>query len=308
MPNGAYIGITCLPRIKGAEIMKTEDMRIGVHVSIAQGLHRAFARGGEIGCTVIQIFTRNATQWHANALDTPTVERFLQERARTRMPVLAHAPYLINPASPDAALFERSVVALREELERTELLGIGGLVVHPGAHKGSGVDAGLDRVALALNRVLKDCPGYRSAILLENTAGQGTGVGHRLEHLGGIIDRSVQPERLGVCFDTCHAHAAGYDLTSEPAYHDLFEEFDRAIGLSRLQVLHLNDCKKGLGEKVDRHEHIGLGTMGIESFRLLMNDPRFSALPKILETPKLREGKDMDRVNLSVIRSLVEEV
>ncbi len=278
-----------------------------MHVSIAQGLHRAFARGAEIGCTVIQLFTRNATRWKVGPLDTHTVTRFLEEHARTGMPVVAHAPYLINLASPDAGLFERSVAALREEIERTELLGIGELVLHPGAHKGSGVDEGLGRVTLALNRALQDCPGYRTAILLENTAGQGTSVGHRFAHLGRIIDRAVQPERLGVCFDTCHAHAAGYDLTTEAAYHDVFEEFDREIGLDRLRVLHLNDSKKGLGEKIDRHEHIGLGRMGLESFRLIVNDPRFQALPKILETPKLLDGKDMDPVNLSVLRSLVEE-
>ncbi|MEW6347563.1 MAG: deoxyribonuclease IV [Thermodesulfobacteriota bacterium] len=289
-----------------SEIVSTKDMRIGVHVSIAQGLHRAFARGAQIGCTVIQIFTRNATRWHAHPLDTTTVKRFLEEHTRTGMPVVAHGPYLINPASPDPTVFERSVAALREEIERTETLGIRELILHPGAHKGSGVDEGLERVATTLNVVLKDCPGYRTRILLENTAGQGTGVGHRFEHLGRIIARAVEPARLGICFDTCHAHAAGYDLTTESAYRRVFEEFDREIGLDRLKVLHFNDCKRGLGEKIDRHEHIGLGSMGIESFRLIMNDRRFSALPKILETPKLQDGKDMDPVNLSVLRSLVE--
>ncbi len=286
--------------------MKREDMLIGVHVSIAGGLHKAFARGKEIGCTVIQVFTRNATQWKTVPLTTEMVTLFLKERSRTQLSTVAHAPYLINLASPDPELHERSVAALREEIDRTEQLEIPYLIVHPGAHKGSGEEAGMAAITGALNGLLQDSRGYRLAILLENTAGQGTSVGHRVEHLGRILDGVDETERVGVCFDTCHAFAAGYDLRNEASYQEVFEEFDRTIGLGRLRVFHLNDSKRGPGEKVDRHEHIGMGALGLDGFRRIVNDPRFVSLPMILETPKELAGKDMDPVNLSVVRSLVK--
>ena len=224
--------------------MKREDMLIGVHVSIAGGLHKAFARGEELGCTAIQIFTRNATQWKAAGLSTEIVTQFLKERSRTRLSVNAHAPYLINLASPDPDLYDKSVAALRNEIDRAETLEIPYLVMHPGAHKGSGEETGLAAIIRALNRLLDDSRGFRLAILLENTAGQGTSIGHRLEHLGRIIDGVDQNDRIGVCFDTCHAFAAGYDLRDEASCEAVFEEFDRVIGLDRLRLLHLNDSKR----------------------------------------------------------------
>lgn len=284
-----------------------QGLLLGAHMSIAGGVHLAIGRGTALGCTAIQIFTKNATQWRTEPLAAQEIAEFKEERRKAGVMVVAHDAYLINLGSPDKALFERSVTAFRHEMDRAEELDIPYLVMHPGAHTGSGEHAGLTSISRGLNRLLKEAPGYRVVIVLENTAGQGTALGHSFEHLGRILQESVAPERMGVCLDTCHAFAAGYDLRDRPAYANSLEEFDRVIGLDRLKVLHLNDSKKGLESRVDRHEHPGRGMLGLECFRLIMNDRRFSNVPKLIETPKELDGVDMDEVNLNLLRGLVTE-
>jgi deoxyribonuclease-4 len=277
---------------------------LGAHLSIAGGVHRALGRGEELACTVIQIFTKNASQWKGRALSAEEIEKFHSEQTRTGIEVIAHAAYLINVASPDRSLAMRSIGALREEMERAEMLGIPCVVLHPGAHSGSGEQAGIKAVIESLNVVIRDTEGFHVRLLLENTAGQGSVLGHRFEHLKHMIEGSVAPERLGVCIDTCHLFAAGYDL-SRSKYDDTMERLERAVGVEKVEVLHLNDSKKGLGLRVDRHEQIGLGSLGLDPFRLIMNEPRFENTPKIIETPKQHRGVDMDPVNLRLLRSLV---
>jgi deoxyribonuclease-4 len=278
---------------------------LGAHVSIAGGAHNALGRGEDLGCTAIQIFTKNAAQWKGKPLTEKEVTNFTKERARTGILVVAHDAYLINLGSPDAALLKKSQAAFMEEMERAEKLEVPYLIMHPGAHIGSGEDAGIRSVAKSFNIMHRKTPGFRVKILIENTAGQGTALGHSFEHLRRIMEQTVEPERIGVCLDSCHAFAAGYDVSGSSGYQRVMEEFDSVVGLDNLKALHLNDCKKGLGRRVDRHEHIGKGALGLEFFRLVMNDPRFTHVPKIIETPKFLEGKDMDPVNLSLLRGLV---
>ena len=278
---------------------------LGVHVSIQGSVSLAIGRGEALGCTAIQIFTKNANQWRAKRLTADEVSAFKEERRRAGMVVVAHDGYLINLASPDPSLRQKSLVAFREELDRAEELEIPSLIMHPGAHTGSGEDTGIQSVITALNTLLKDTSGYRVKIAVENTAGQGTALGYSLEHLARIVNGGVQQERLGVCLDSCHAFAAGYDLRDRATYEAFVERFDRLLGLERLQAVHLNDAKKGLGSRVDRHEHIGDGMLGLEFFRLIMNDPRLRTIPKLLETPKERDGTEMDPINLRVLRGLV---
>jgi deoxyribonuclease IV len=278
---------------------------LGAHVSIAGGVDHAIGRGEDLGCTAIQIFTKNAAQWKSNPLAEEEVQKFKKERARTGIMVVVHDAYLINLGSPNTALLKKSLAAFREEMERAEELEIPYLIMHPGSHTGSGEDAGIRSVAKSFNIILRKTSGFRVKILLENTAGQGTALGYSFEHLQRIIEQTVEPERMAVCLDSCHAFAAGYDLRGPSDYQRVMDEFDAVIGLGRLKALHLNDCKKGLGLRIDRHEHLGKGTLGLEFFRLVMNDPRFRNVPKIIETPKLLDDEDMDHVNLGLLRGLV---
>jgi len=281
------------------------EVLLGVHMSIEGGLHLAISRGEALGCTAIQIFTKNASQWKTPRLHDDMIENFKREQRRTGIMVIAHDAYLINLGSPSRELLEKSRAAFLDEMERAEQLGIPYLVMHPGAHTGSGEEAGLGTLVRSFDRLLNDTSGYAVKILVENTAGQGTALGYSFPQLKRLVEDTSQPERMGVCFDTCHGFAAGYDLRDGRAYERVMGEFDEIIGLDRLKALHLNDSKKGLGSKVDRHEHIGLGMLGPEPFRLIMNDPRLPSLPKILETPKYREGRDMDPVNLALLREFV---
>jgi deoxyribonuclease IV len=278
---------------------------LGAHVSIAGGVHKAIGRGEALGCTAIQIFTKNARQWTSKPLSEEEVKRFKDECARTGIMVVAHDTYLLNLASPNKGLLKKSQDAFLDEMERAESLEIPYLIMHPGAHTGSGEEAGIRSVARSFNLLFRRTPGFRVKILIENTAGQGTSLGHSLEHLRRIIEQTAEPERVGVCLDSCHAFSAGYDFSRPPSYQRVWDEFDTLIGLDNLKALHLNDCKKGLGLRVDRHEHLGKGTLGIDFFRLIMNDPRFRNVPKIIETPKFHEGEDMDPVNLGLLRELV---
>lgn len=281
-------------------------MRLGAHMSIAGGVSRALERGHSIGCEAIQMFTKNQRQWKARPLDAEEIERFKLKQAETGIrPVVAHDTYLINLGSPDETRWQKSLQSYIIELERCEALSIPYLVMHPGSHLGSGEEAGLRCIAEGLNRTHAATAGFGVVTLLETTAGQGTNLGYRFEQLAAIREMVEEAERVAVCFDTCHAFAAGYDLRTPEAYAETMAEFDRVLGLDLLRCFHLNDSKKGLGSRVDRHQHIGQGLLGLEPFRLLLNDPRFVHLPGLLETPK---GPEMleDVENLRVLRGLVD--
>ena len=284
----------------------SNKMLLGAHVSIEGGVHKAIGRGVQLGCTAIQIFTKNATQWKFRPLHEDVIREFKDQRDEADMIVVAHDSYLINLGSPDDGLWKRSLTAFIQEMERAEQLDIPYVVMHPGAHKGAGEKTGINRIITAINTVLKDTEGFKASILVENTAGQGTAVGYRFEHVAEIINGANQPERMGACLDTCHAFAAGYDMRTEETYQATMEQLEDVIGYDRVKALHLNDCKKGLAQRVDRHEHIGKGRLGLEPFRLIMNDPQFSHVPKLIETPKRRGFTDMDPVNLKLLRSLVQ--
>jgi deoxyribonuclease-4 len=278
-------------------------------MSIAGGLHNALLAAEAHGCDTVQLFTKNSNQWKARPLTDEDVAAFRQTLRKTRIRYpTAHDSYLINLASPDQALYEKSIDAFVIELQRAERLGLSYLVTHPGAHLDSGEESGLDRVAQALDEVHQRCPGFKVRTLLETTAGQGTALGHRFEHLARILELVREPKRLGVCVDTCHVFAAGYALAPEREYQATMREFGRVIGFSWLQAFHVNDSDKPFGSRVDRHAHIGRGQLGLEPFRLLVNDPRFRSRPMILETAK-EDGqcKDMDRVNLATLRRLVRD-
>ena len=277
-------------------------------MSIAGGVYRALWRGQELGCDTIQIFTKNATQWQAKPLTKRDTEAFHQAREEMGIePLIAHNSYLINLATPDDALYERSLEALWEELQRAETLEIPYLVMHPGSHRGAGEREGLYRIARGINLLHYRGGDMGLMIVLETTAGQGTSLGHRFEHLARIIEMVEEDQRVGVCLDTCHVFAAGYDMSAPEGYEATMEEFDKVIGLNRLKAVHLNDSKATSGTRVDRHEHIGHGYMGLEPFRLLLQDPRLAAIPFILETPKEKglNGEDWDSVNLRVLRGLI---
>jgi deoxyribonuclease-4 len=280
-------------------------MLLGAHMSISGGLHLAIERGKELGCTTIQIFTKNASQWKAKPITAEQVEQFKNtQKAIGIGPIIAHDSYLINLGSPNEEALKKSRQAFLLEMERVEMLGLPYLVMHPGSHVGSGENAALEAIAESINILQEQTKGYKMKILLETTAGQGNNVGYRFEHLAKIIDLVKDKDRLGVCYDTSHIFAAGYDIRTRKAYEKTFAEFDGIIGLDRLLVFHVNDSRKGLGSKVDRHWHIGEGEIGLEAFRLLLNDPRFSQLPFILETPKDKEGK-WDKKNLSILKKLI---
>jgi deoxyribonuclease-4 len=280
----------------------------GAHMSIAGGCHQALLTARSYGCDTVQLFTKNSNQWNGKELTPDDIRNFRQTLRRTRLRLpMAHDSYLINLASPDEGLYRRSIEAFALEMQRAECLGLRYLVTHPGAHTGSGEEAGLTRVATALDEIQRRCAGFRVQVLLETTAGQGSSLGHRFEHLAGILSRMAKAERVGICLDTCHVFAAGYALAPESEYRVTLRAFDKLIGLRRLRAFHLNDSMKPLGSHVDRHAHIGRGCLGLEPFRLLVNDRRFRNRPMVLETPKeeATEG-DMDRVNLDVLRGLVQ--
>jgi len=280
-------------------------VRLGAHESISGGLYKAFDRAQSAGCDALQIFVKPNRNWSVKPLTDEDVSCFKAQAEETGIhPVVGHSSYLLNLASPDEALWTRSRDVLIVELERCEALGVGTLVLHPGSHVGSGEEAGLARVAQALGEVHRATGGFQTRILLETTAGQGTNLGHRFEHLAWLIEHTPEGERLGVCFDTCHVFAAGYELRTPEGYAATMDAFERIVGLDRLEALHLNDCRGELGSRKDRHDHIGAGHIGLEGFRHLVNDSRLAGLPGLLETPK---GDDLaeDRENLARLRSLV---
>jgi len=280
-------------------------MLLGAHVSISGCISNAPARGEKIGCNVIQIFTKNQMQWQANDLSPDRITKFKSGLKQSSIySVLAHDSYLINLGSPDPELLKKSRIAFRKEIERAEALGIPFLVFHPGAHTGAGAEHGLETIADSLNFLFDNYQSAKIKLLLENTAGQGSNLGYRFEQLAGIMGKVNNSERLGVCFDTAHAFAAGYDLRSEDSFQRTMNELDQIIGLDKLMAFHLNDSKKGLGSRVDRHEHIGKGTLGLQAFKFIINDMRFMHLPKVLETP----GNEHDfKNNLDLLKSLIEQ-
>lgn len=276
----------------------------GAHLSIAGGVVNALSRAEEFACGTLQLFTKNASQWQGKPLAEADATTFRSEVRRLKLKhVTAHDSYLINLASPDPSLYERSIDAFVDEMRRAEMLGLSYLVMHPGASTTDTPEAGLARVATALDVCHQRCSGFKVKVLLETTAGQGTTLGHRFEHLADILHAVAEPTRLGVCLDTCHVFAAGYGLKTRDEYDATFAEFDRVVGLRRLKVFHVNDSVKGQGSRVDRHAHLGRGMIGPEAFRFLASDPRFARHPMILETPKEDgDNKEMDRVNLALLR------
>jgi deoxyribonuclease-4 len=278
---------------------------LGAHMSIAGGVHNSLLEGRKVECEAIQIFTRSSRQWAARPYEKEEIALFQKNRKDTGIgTVVAHDSYLLNLGSPDAALRKKSIAAFIDEFERCEMLGVSALIAHPGAHMGAGELQGIKTIGRSLDEIHKSCRGFKAKVALEITAGQGSCLGYRFEQIRDIIDATKEGERLRVCFDTEHAFAAGYDFRTKDGYAATFEAFDELVGIERLAAFHLNDSKKELGSRVDRHDHIGQGRLGVEAFRLILNDRRFWGLPMCLETPK---GKDLkeDRENLTLLRSLI---
>jgi deoxyribonuclease-4 len=281
-------------------------LSLGAHMSVAGGVDLAIGRAVAFNMDSCQIFTKNANQWAAKPLDPKVVERWLEQQQTAGVTnFVAHDSYLINVGTPADELWEKSRNALQIELERCDQLNVPYLVSHPGAHVGSGVDAGIARVSEAINRIFDDTPDGTSMLLLETTAGQGTTLGRTFEEIAGIMDKIENKSRVGVCLDTCHIFVAGYDLRDSDSYEQTIGDFDRIVGLDNLKVIHLNDAKKGLGSHVDRHTHIGEGELGLEPFRFLMNDPRLDGRPGVLETPK-GDDEQEDSRNMATLKGLVE--
>ena len=280
---------------------------LGAHMSIGGGVHMAIERGRSIKCTAIQMFVKNNMQWFARPLAPDEIRAFLEHRQRNELlSIFAHSNYLINLAATNPQFHANSLRALAEELTRADQLELPFLVLHPGAHLGAGEEAGLDKIAGSINRVFRKITKVRTRIAIETTAGQGSCLGRTFEQIAYIIDNVRDPERLCVCLDTAHVFAAGYDITNERAVNETFREFDRVIGLNRLAAIHVNDSKTARGSRVDRHEHIGKGRIGLDAFRFIMRDRRFRNIPKVLETPK---GKDLreDVINLKTLRALADK-
>jgi deoxyribonuclease IV len=273
-------------------------------MSISGGVHMAIERARSINCTAMQMFVKNNMQWFARPLTRDEVRAFLEHRQRAELlSVFGHANYLINLAATNPLFHANSIRALSEELTRADQLELPFLVMHPGAHRGDGEEAALAKIIASIDRLFHKIPKVKTKIALETTAGQGSCVGHRFEHLAHIIDNVRDPQRLCVCLDTAHLFAAGYEIGSESEIRDTFREFDWKIGLDRLVAIHLNDSKTERGSRVDRHEHIGKGKIGLDAFRFIMRSRRLNKIPKVLETPK---GKDLreDVMNLNTLRAL----
>jgi len=294
-------------RLRGRQTLaelESLPVLLGAHVSIAGGLPNAPYNGLKATCDVVQIFTKSSSQWREKRCTPTEVRAFRGAQQETGVRVVAaHDSYLINLASPDRKLFRKSLRALAEEVRRCEMLQIPCIVLHPGCHVGSGETEGLRRVAEALNRLVEARPGASVKFCIENTAGQGTSLGYRFEHLAEVIDRVESQERVAVCLDTCHLFAAGYRFRTRREYGAMFGEFDSVVGMEYLALLHLNDSKGKWGQRIDRHESIGRGEIGLEPFRSFLRDRRLSSVPMIIETPKSSPAEDI--LNLRRLRSLI---
>ena len=281
-------------------------MILGAHIFISGGLSKAGETAKQLSCEAIQIFTKNNNQWQGKPLTQEDGEAFQESvTGNAIQSAFAHTSYLINLGSPKPELHKKSLAAIQDEVKRATTLGLSFVVLHPGAHTGSGEKAALTQIAKSIKQVLKEEATSPVQILFENTAGQGTCVGYSFEHLALLLEEVGMPKRTGVCFDTCHAFAAGYALQNKTEYQTMVKEFDRLVGLKALKAFHLNDSKKDRGCHVDRHEHIGQGKIGLPFFELLMNDDRFENTPMVLETPKGKEQAE-DVMNLKVLRSLIK--
>src|SRR5262245_23006540 len=282
---------------------------LGAHMSIAGGYYKAVEAAASFGMDVVQLFTKNNNQWKAKPILDSEINEFRAALKATgvRFPV-AHDSYLINLASPDAALWQKSLEAFTIELERAEALELIGVVMHPGSCLDSSEDEGLARIIGALDEAHHRTRGFETITLLETTAGQGSNLGYKFEHLARIANGVAAPERIGVCVDTCHIFAAGYPITTEIEFGATMDEFDRVVGIERIRAFHLNDSVREFGSRVDRHAKIGAGKVGVEPFRHLLNDPRFVKVPMYMETPKGEEdGEQLDAINLRTLRGLVRK-
>jgi len=280
---------------------------LGAHCSAAGGVENAPLIAARLGCSAFQLFTGPNRQWRAKRLRASEVEAFRRNVARAGIrSVLAHAVYLINLAAPDGEIWRRSLRAMAGEVRRAHELSIPWVIVHPGSHKGRGMAWGIRRVADAMNRTFHETEGRLAGIALEVTAGQGDSIGHRFEQLAAIIDLVEDRDRVKVCFDTCHAHAAGYELRNREGYDLTWREFDRELGIKNLVAIHLNDCKSDIASRIDRHTHIGEGKIGRVGFKLIMNDPRLKNIPMIIETPKEEDVDRFDSRNLNLLRRLIK--
>ena len=278
--------------------MNKKIILLGAHISISGGFHKAIEKGEEIGCTAIQIFTKSGRSWFAKEITQQEIDKFQETLKKSSIKsVIAHSAYLINLGSPKKEIEQKSIKGLKLELERCDQLSIPFLVIHPGAHLKSGEEKCLEQIAKNLSDILKKHKG-KTKILLETTAGQGTNVGYKFEHLQKILNLSKEKNKMGVCLDTCHIFSAGYDIGTTKGYEKVMSEFSKTIGLKNLKVIHLNDSKTNLNSRKDRHENLGKGTIPISSFRLIMNDKRFEKIPKILETPVTTGNEYYEEIKL----------
>ena len=281
---------------------KTSGDLIGAHLSTKGGLSTVWDRAAAIDASAVALFAKNSNQWKGKELTPEICAEFAQKRSVK--PVLTHASYLINLATTNEEFHRKSIAALVDELDRAERLGIHAVVLHPGAHMGAGADNGLDQIARSLDQIHAQIPDHKVITLLETAAGQGSCLGCSFEELGKILERVDDPARVGICVDTCHIFASGYDIRSRDEYEKTIEQLDVHAGIENVGAFHLNDSKRPLGSRVDRHEHIGKGQIGVDAFALVLNDPRFARIPKLIETPKTVETES-DRVNIGLLRSLI---
>jgi deoxyribonuclease IV len=279
------------------------NLLLGAHISIAKGFDHAVYEAKSLGCNALQIFTKNATTWKEREINDLELKLFRQAKWETGIEiVVSHTSYLINLASEDPAIRNKSIQALKAEMIRAGKLELSFVVIHPGAHKGAGVNQGLERIAESINIIFNQVTTNIPLLLLETTAGQGSSLGSCFDHLSTIMEKVTKPEKLGVCMDTSHIFAAGYDIRTDQSYNQTMKAFDTTIGFQHLHLFHLNDSKKEIGSRVDRHEHIGQGFIGTDAFKRIMKDSRFEKIPKIIETPK---ENNMDQVNINLLKMLV---
>ena len=291
-----------MPRKNRFQFPKSSGDLIGAHLSTKGGLPTVWERAAAINASAVALFAKNSAQWKGKELTPEICAEFALKRSVK--PVLTHASYLINLATTNEEFHRKSIAALVDELDRAERLGVHAVVLHPGAHMGAGVNAGLDQIARSLDQIHAEIPDHKVVTLLETAAGQGSCLGCSFEELGTILNLVDDRARVGVCVDTCHIFASGYDIRVPVGYERTIEQLDKHVGIENVGAFHLNDSKKPLGSRVDRHEHIGKGEIGVDGFRLVLNDVRFARIPKLLETPKTVETES-DRINIGLLRSLI---
>jgi len=283
----------------------SQSLLLGAHFSIAKGLHKAISEADAYNCNTLQIFTKNANTWKEKILTEKQIQDFFQARQKTGIKhIISHTSYLINIAGPDIKKAKMSCEALKQEIIRSGQLEIPYVVLHPGSHMGKGEKKGIQQISDNINQIFDATTEITARLLLETTAGQGSCIGHTFEQLAAIIEKIHDHARIGICLDTCHIFAAGYDISTKKGYERTIKNFDDIIGLNNLFAIHLNDTKKECDSRVDRHEHIGDGCIGLDAFKYIINDSRLKNIPKILETPKLKGNEDADLINLELLRGM----